>query len=288
MADETTTTTASSSIRSEIFAGAMRMYPRLRSVAVAFAWQEMGKSNVPISFTRLNTSTVIAAGTKTEGASFTRYSQATAATQVTPAFVGSELVLTDEVVMAVENGDFSARVIQDRVRALYARIGTDLLATISGSTNTYGSTATTFTREAAMNAIAQYWGLYLDDSAEEHAMILSNAAAGHFGVDTLTTSATVAEARNRFGTNQILGEFNGFLVARDPACPAEGVGYSSCITPVGNGASGLLIGVSESVNARPQTRGSEGERDAESHQVVRAMYGVNDDDGFYLEVQTAA
>lgn len=288
MANETTTTTAAANVPSEIFAEGMRMYPRLRPAGIAVSWQQPGKGNVPISFTRLNTAAVIPAGTKTEGASFTRVASATAATQVTPAFVGSELALTDELMMAANDGSLlESAILQDRIRALYVRIETDLLATITGSSNTYGSTTTNLTRENAMEAIAAYWALNLEE-AEMHAFLLSNAAAAQFGTDSISTTATTAEMRNQFGTNVLLGEFQGFMMFRAAAAPAEGAGYSSLITPVGNVKSGLLLGVSEAVTARPPTRGSEGERDAEGHQVVRAMYGVADDDGFYLEVQTAA
>lgn len=287
MADETTTGTAASLVPSEIFARGIRLYPRIRPASVAVAWQEQGQGVVPIDFQRLTTSLVIAAGPKTEGSSFTRYSQGTGATSVTPAFVGSELALTDELMMSLNNGEiFRSATLRDRVRALTARIATDLMATITGSSNTAGDTSTPCTRDALMGYITEYWALNLE--AEMHAILLANAAAGQLGVDTVSTTAVTAEMRNQFGTNILIGEFQGFTVLRAMEAPAEGIGFSSCITPVGDVASGLLMGVSEGITLRPPNRGSEGERDAEEYQVIRAMYGVADDDGFYLEVQSAA
>lgn len=287
MASESTTTTAAASVPSEVFARGIRLYPRIRPASVAVAWMEQGKGVVPIDFQRLSTATVIGASAKVEGASFTRVAQDTGATSVTPAFVGSELAMTDELMMsATDGGMLNTAILQDRTRAMAVRIATDLMATITGSSNTHGSTSTTVGRDVLMQAIAAYWALNLE--AERHAILLSNAAAGHLGVDTVTTTATTAELANQFGAGILLGEFQGFIVLRAAEAPAEGVGFSSCITPVGNLASGLLVGVSEGIMVRPTQRGAEGERDAESYTVVRSMYGVADDDNFYLELQSAA
>jgi len=286
MADESTTTTAASTIPTEKITKGMRLYPRLKPAALATAWVEPGQGVVPIDFQRLATASVVPAGTKTEGAAFTRVAQGTAATSVTPAFVGGELAMTDELVMSSDSPGLKLSFLSDRARAMYARMTTDLMATITGSSNTYGDTSTTMTRDALMAAIVQYWALNLD--ADMHAVLLSNAASGHLARDTISTAAVTAEMQNQFGASILLGEFQGMAVLRAAEAPAEGVGFSSCITPVGDVNSGLLIGVSESVNIRPTNRGAEGEREAEEYAVVRAMYGVADDDGFYLEMQTAA
>lgn len=289
MADESTTTTAASTVRTEIITSAMRLYPRLRPAALATAWVEPGKGIVPIAFQRLATASAVPGGTKTEAASFTRVAHSTGSTSVTPAFVGAELAVTDELVMSSEHGQvLPAMFLTDTAKALYVRMSTDLMATITGSSNTYGDTATELTRTGLMTAITDYWALNIDGSTDMHAILLSNAAAGQLGEDTVSTTAVSAELQNQFGVNIVLGTFQGFVVLRAAEAPAEGVGFSSCITPVGRAASGLLLGVSEDTNIRPMTRGSEGERDAESYGVVRAMYGVADDDNYYLEVQTAA
>lgn len=287
MADESTTTTASASIPSETFGKGIRLYPRVRPAALSVAWMETTKGNVPCSFERLSTAAVVPAGTKTEGSAFTRVAQSSAATQVTPAFVGMELALTDELLMSLHDGSmFRSATIVDRVRAMAVRASTDLMATITGSTNTSGSTSTELTRTSLMTAIGAYWALNLE--AAQHAILLSNAAATQLGEDTVSTTATTAEMQNQFGASILLGSFQGFAVLRAGEAPAEGAGFSSCITPVGDVASGLLLGVSEGINAREPQRGSEGEREAETYQVIRSMYGVQDDDGYYLELQTAA
>jgi len=287
MANETTTTTTASTIPTEIITSGMRMYPRLRPAALSVAWQEPGQGNVPINFQRLATASIIPAGTKTEAASFTRVVHSTASTAVTPAFVGGEIAITDETMMSTQNKGIKSVFATDRARALMVRMSTDLMANITGSTNTYGDTATDLSRDTLMLAIVDYWALNLGD-ASMHSILLSNAAAGQLGQDTIATSATTAEMRNQFGMNLLLGEFQGFAVLRAAEAPAEGVGFSSCITPVGNVASGLLLGVSESITLRPPQRGAEGERDAEEYAVIRAMYGTADDDDYYLELQTAA
>ncbi len=287
MATETTTTSAASAIPTELITSSIRLYPRLLPAAVAVAWVEAGKGIVPIDFQRLDTDAVQPAGTKTQGAAFTRVESTTGSTAVTPAFVGSEIAITDEMEMSSAVPGLRIAFLDDRARALAVRMSTDLMATITGSTNTYGTTTTTLTRDALMAAIADYWALNLG-AASQHAILLSNAAAEHLGTDTISTTATTAEMQNRFGNGILLGEFQGMPVVRAAEAPADGAGFASMITPVGAVQSGLLLGISEEINIRPMNRGSEGERDAEEYGVVRAMYGVADDDGYYLEISTSA
>ena len=238
------------------------------------------------------TASPIPAGTKAEGSPFTRTVHSTAVTSATPAFVGAELAVTDEWMLST--GERAQGVKQsfivDRLTALANRIDTDLLATVLGSSNTSGSDTTTVTREVLQQAIGAYWTQALGGGT--HVVLLSTAAATHLAVDTLTTTATAAEVNNLFGAGIVIGDFSGFTLVRADNAPAEGNGFSSVITPIGNMRSGLLIangfGASSLIEARPPQRGAEGEREAEEYSVVRAYYGVADDDGFYRELQSAA
>lgn len=287
MADETTTTSAASTIPSEIITRGMRLYPRLRPAALSVAWIEQGQGVVPIDFQRLATASVVPAGNKSEGSAFTRVEQTTAATSVVPAFTGGEIAVTDELMMSTSSPGLKTAFLSDRARAMAVRMSTDLMANITGSSNTHGSTSTTLTRDELMSAIVSYWALNLG-MADMHAILLSNAAAGQLGRDTINTTAVTAEMSNQFGSSILLGEFQGFACIRAAEAPAEGAGFSSCITPVGDVQSGLLLGISEGITLRPPQRGAEGEREAEEYAVVRAMFGTADDDGYYLELQTAA
>lgn len=285
MADETTTTTADDVIPTEEIVDFVRAYPRATPVSMSVAWIKQSTGIVPCLFPRLSTSAVIPAGTKTEAASFTRVATSTGSDTTTAAFVGSELALTDELVMSSKVRGLPATVIIDRLRAMANRIDTDVLANFDGLSSTSGDTGTDLTRAGMGLALAAYWALNLDDSMGEHAALLANSAASQLMQDNLTTTA-VAGHTERFGVGVSLGEFQGLVLLRAANAAAISGGYASGITPIGNERSGLLLGISEAINARPPQRGSEGERDAEEYVVVRAMYGTGVTDSHALELIT--
>lgn len=286
MADETTTTTADDVIPTEEIVDYVRAYPRPTPVGVAVAWIKQARGIVPCLFPRLSTAGVIPAGTKTEGASFTRVASSTASDSVTAAFVGSELALTDELRMSSGVRGLPEAVIQDRIKALANRVDTDLLANLDGLSNTSGDTSTDLTRQGLSQALAAYWALNLDDGMGEHAVLLANSAASQLRQDQLTTTAPTAAQESMFGIGVSMGTWHGLVVLRAANADAISGGYASGMTPIGNQRSGLLLGLSESINARGPNRGSEGERDAEEYLVVRAMYGTGVTDSHALEIIT--
>lgn len=290
MALETDTGTANDVVPTEHIVPFIAGYnfPVLTADAVCWVEPSQGSGSTPIVFPRW-ASLAVPAGTNAEvDDDLTRVEASTDGETVTPGVVGFELSITDVLVRGSRVPGIAESALQHSLNALAARRDADILSAITSAGETFSDTSTSLTREQAKRAILRA-GVKFGINGGKPAFILSSAAHAQLSVDELLSSATSAMYAEIFGPSAgFLGEWHGALLFHSAQCPANGVGYSSVITPIGNGQSGLGLGEVERVNVEIN-RGAEGARARTTFAAVTAWYGAGlSNDDRVLEVASQA
>lgn len=215
------------------------------------------------------------AGAKAEGDDFTQVEMTTSEESATPALVGFETALTDEVV-AGRRGIREAHLIE-AVNSLSNRIDSDILAVSTSATNIAGTTATVCGRQAFSAYAAAYRALDIPGGEMmDHAFCGSHDAFRDLDDDEVVTAAVKA-ANDGFlalaSAAGYKGSYGGFQLFESGNVAAESPGWSNFMTPIGAGRSGLMCVMTQGPTVE-QNRGRDGARAASTYYVFRAWYGA--------------
>lgn len=293
MANETTLSLLTETVPTEDINTFVQSYEYALPVGQIVAWARPSPlGSVAVRFPRwnqVNAATGVPAGTKTEGASFTRVTVDQTESSITPGLVGLEMALTDEVQRAAGiEGGVMAGVIIEALNAMSDRIDTDVLSSSTSATNTAGATGDNFTVSKFNAATAAYRALNIPAGPMGTAFIAHSDAIRDL-TESWGTSSAPFQTNHALGaafgpTPGYHGQYLGFQVFESSNVPAEAPGWSNGMTPIGAGASGLGIAMTEAPSVR-SNRGSVGELDAEDMFVLRAWYGAGlTNPSRYLEV----
>ena len=293
MANETTLSLLTETVPTEDINSFVQSYEYPTPVGQLICWTRPSPlGSVAVRFPRwnqVNASTGVPAGTKTEGASFTRVTVDQTESSITPGLVGLEMALTDEVQRAAGvQGGVMAGVIIEALNAMSERIDTDILSSSTSATNTAGATSDNFTVTKFNAASAAYRALSIPNGPMGTAFVAHNDAIRDLVESWGSTSAPFQKDHAlaaAFGPNAgYHGSYLGFQVFESANVPAEAPGWSNGMTPIGAGASGLGCAMTEAPSIRAN-RGSVGELDAEDMFILRAWYGAGlTNPSRYLEV----
>lgn len=273
MADETTTTSYEEVVPTEYIPAWIKGFPYAAGVGRTVAWTVPHQGTIAYRFPR-HESFAVPAGTKTQGASFTRVAATTTESSITPGIVGAELAITDELMAGSVVRGVKESMLANAANALANRIDTDILAAAASATTTVGVATDSFTKDKFDAAVGAYWALNLN-TAGMHSCVLSGATAARDLLSDLGSSAATLAPMgvSIFGPNTgYKGEFMGFQLFVSNNVVADGGGRMNFMTPMGPMESGLGFVLCEDISARAN-RGAEGERDAEVTVVIRAWFG---------------
>lgn len=279
MANETTATLLEEVVPTEDIDDFIASFEYPLPVSQMIAWLRPSPlGSVAVRFPRwnqINSGSGVPAGTKSEGASFTRVPIDMTESSQTPGIVGFEMALTDEVRRANIQGEgIALSVLVEAIAALIDRMDSDTLSGSTSATTTIGTTTDDFTFSKFNAAAAGYRAMKLRS-------MFGHAFGGHNDAFRDLTES-VGNAAAMFQANTALqemfgpeagyhGRYLGFEMMESANVSAESPGWSNFMTPIGAGTSGLGVAITEMPSVRPN-RGSEGERDAEDLSVFRCWY----------------
>lgn len=249
------------------------------------AWASPGKGSIVKRFPRwnqLDKGSGVPAGTKTETDTFTDVDLDTTESSIVPGLVGFRLPISDEFVAQVQDGiAVPAAALIECINAENDRIDSDVLGSITSSTNTTGAATDNATPAKFRSGSAVYRALKIPASASQ----MGHAFIGHFdafrdleeGTGSSAAPFTAMQGDESLygapGDGAFRGRYMGYLMFESGNVPAESGGWANCFTPIGPRASGLGIVETEMPNIRP-TRGDDAENRALTYFNVRAWYGT--------------
>jgi hypothetical protein len=215
------------------------------------------------------------AGTKTEGANFSEVVPAMAEESLTPGIVGFEIPVTDETVEGVISG-VPGQLLSEAIEAMATRMDADIHAAANSATNVQGAVTDVWNRAKVTAAAAAYRALNINLPGAQHALVVGSAGQTQLEYDEIVNAAT--KSAGMFATVQAtagyLGQYGQFqLFSAGTQIATEGGGNSNYMTPIGDGKSGIAIGVTKRIQIEGN-RGSEGARAAMQFFVVSAWYGA--------------
>lgn len=273
MALETDLGTANDLVGTEEIIAFAMAYNHPLMVADAVAWTfDAPRGSTPVRVPAIG-SFAIPAGAVSESADMTRVEFTTDSTSGTPAVVGVELAVTDQIVAGSHVPRVTEIAVENAINALRARRDSDLQALMATATTNASTLATALTRAVAKAAINQAQAQFGVNGALI-AFLLPNSGYNSLSVDELTATATSAQRMEMFGANSaFLGEWHGAMLFRAPQAPASAPGYVGAITPMGAGVSGLGIAQAEDLRVEIN-RGAEGARARKTFAAISSWYAV--------------
>lgn len=215
------------------------------------------------------------AGTKTEGANFSEVVPAMAEESLTPGIVGFEMPVTDETIEGVISG-VPGDLLRQAIESMATRMDADVHAAANSATNVQGAVTDIWNRAKITAAAAAYRALNINLPGVRHALVVGGAGQTQLEYDEIVSAATksaglfatVAAEAGYLGT---YGQFQ--LFSAGSQISTEGGGNSNYMTPIGDGNSGIAIGVTKQIKVEGN-RGTEGARAAMQFFVVSAWYGA--------------
>lgn len=246
-------------------------YPALTGLVVCASVRTQGTVAVRMPRWGVITPT---AGTKTEGANFSEVVPAMAEESLTPGIVGFEMPLTDEVVANVVAG-IPGGLLSEALNAMANRMDVDIHAAANSATNTQGAVTDVWNRTKVTAAAAAYRALNINLPGAQHALVVGGAGQTQLELDEIVSAAT--RTAGMFApvsaTAGYLGSYGQFQLFSTNNLATEGGGNSNYMTPIGDGKSGIAIGVAKRIQVEVN-RGSEGARAAMQFMVISAWYGA--------------
>lgn len=245
-------------------------YAALTGLAICASVQAQGA--IAIRMPRFGSITV-PSGTKTEGDDFDEAVPSMAEESLTPGFVGFEIPITDETVLGKPG--ISEAVLLEAMAAMQNRIDRDIHAASTSATNTQGSSTDIWNREKVTAAAAAYRALNIPGQTWEHALAVGGAGHTQLEQDELLSAASrsVGMFAPVSAVSGYLGMYGAFNLFATQNLATEGGANSNYMTPIGNGRSGIAIGVSVALGVE-SNRGREGALSQRTFHVVRCMYGA--------------
>jgi hypothetical protein len=276
MANETTTSSAPHLMRAEDVKKYVSLYNRPKKIARRFCWETKGTLAVASKFPSVEEITV-PAGTKTEGANFTRVQLTTVETTATPGFVGMELVLTDEAVAAsgAQGIMIKETTVQAAIEAMDQRMDRDIFAASTSATEFHSDVATDLDEEILYAAFAEFSALE-PEAPRGVLCALAHASAARIRKLLNLSTATVRvgdDAGKGRIENAYIGLIGGVECWESGNVADESTGKSNVVTAIGEEASGLGLVVAQEVDVEIN-RGREGALNKTHSLVFSAVYAA--------------
>lgn len=246
-------------------------YPALCGLVVCASVPTKG--SIAVRMPRWGAITV-PAGTKTEASDFTEAVPAMAEESLTPGIVGFEIPVTDETMEGVIGG-VPGGLLQQAIEAMAARMDADIHAAANSATNVQGAVTDVFNRAKITAAAAAYRALNINIPGARTALVVGGAGQTQLEQDELVSAATRSAGEFSLvnDVSGYLGTYGKLALFSTQQLSTEGGGNSNYMTPIGDGKSGIAIGVTRRINIE-SNRGTEGARAGMTFFVVNAWYGA--------------
>jgi hypothetical protein len=248
-------------------------YPSLTGLLIAAGLKTKG--SIAVRMPRFSTGITVPAGTKVEAADFTEAVPAMAEGSLTPGIVGFEIPVTDETMEGTITG-ITAELLSEAVLAMSTRMDSDIHTVANSATHVQGAITDVFNRSKVTAAAAAWRALNVNVPGARTALVV-----GSQGQTELETDELVSAATRSVGDFAVVSDVSGYLgmygklalFSAGTQLATEGGGNSNYMTLMGDGKSGIAIGVSRKITIEAN-RGTEGARAGMNFYVVNSWYGV--------------